>query len=97
MKKVEIKHAMQQLVLSVLDTVEGDGWPTWAEFSVQYRIKTWPMPWDEGHRKYFETEESMWLWLEEQRDWASLEDNGISYSIEKWAWGPQFVSSGEFT
>ena len=97
-KIVKVDAPMQELVKSVLSTLNIDDqgkWPVSAEFHVNYRLKCWPMGFDNGHDVYFDTREELDAWFEEKEDWAALEDNKLHWSLERWDLGPVYVGCGE--
>lgn len=95
-KIVKIEAPMTEMVQSILATTEEFAhWPDSAEYHVEYRLKCWPMGFDDGHHVYFDNKDELDAWLEEKREWASLEDNAMSYYIERWDLGPVFHYSGQ--
>lgn len=96
MKVVSIENPMKKMISAIVSSIEGIEWPLTAEFCVEYQLKCWPMGFDGGHKKYFDTQEDMETWLDSQREWACQEDNEMSYVILKWDLGPTFVTSGHY-
>lgn len=86
----------KRMVKEILNSVEGTEWPPSAEWCVEYRLKTWPLGYDHGHVRYFDTQEEMDEWLDGQREWACLEDNEMTFVILQWDLGPNFVTTGHF-
>lgn len=75
----------------VANALEHQDWPDNARFKVSYRLKTWPVGYSETHHVFFTTEAELKAWEREKSRWASLEDNGVEYTVYEWDWGPKVV------
>lgn len=76
---------------------EGKGWPDTAVFKLEVRYHTWPMGWDKDtYVSYADSAEELQRLLDEQREWASSEDNQVKIEVYEWDLGPYFHSSHQF-
>lgn len=83
-----VRHAITDVELA---------WPPEAVFCVTYRTRCWPdTRYGEDRKVYFENEDQLDAWLENQRDWADLEDNKIAGYVEEWDLGPVFRRSFDY-
>jgi len=92
-KKADIADLLQRIMHDhiVSHHTNGDEWPDDAEFCVSYRVRAWPTNFGPRRTVFFATQESMDAWIEDQRKWASLEDNWFDGTVMTWDWGPKFV------
>lgn len=75
---------------------EGTEWPFSAIYRVTYYLRSAPCGFGDRLKVYFDTEEDMNKWLNEQQRWAREEGNAIEFIIYEWYYGPKLVRTDYF-
>ena len=82
-----------ECINSIIDSAKIDGkhWPDDALFCVSVRQRTWPLYSGDYHAHFFQTQSQLDVFLNDQRDWAKLEDNYLDYIVYEWDLGPKVI------
>lgn len=88
-------NPVKDLVKNIIATVTEEelSWPDDAVYKVTYRLRAWPCGYSEPIIKFFSSLEALKKWESDKAQWARLEDNSVTYSVEQWDLGPVYKYS----